>query len=221
MARTPDRTSGRAEKIDLATPKPSSEGVRWAEILIGLVVVGAFVAAGVFLFETATATTPVLVVADEGINRGDVISVDDLQIADISSEDPMAFMGFQEAPSILGQVAVTDIRGGTLVTPDLFSDGADIGDGQGVLGLSLVPGEYPSASLAIGDRVRIVQTPRIDDEQPASVLVESAEIVEVNRNINDASIFIGVLMQLGEADAVAVAAALDQVTIIQIPRGGE
>ena len=121
------------------------------------------------------------------VERGQVITVDDLQVVGIGSDDQLALLADSQADLVVGRVARTDLPAGALITAEQFSDGSLITAGEGVVGLSLEPGQFPSLALSAGDVVAVVLTPAsgdprafADDTVEASVLVERATVAEVS-----------------------------------------
>ncbi|MDY7106811.1 MAG: SAF domain-containing protein [Actinomycetota bacterium] len=171
---------------------------------------------------SATDEAPVLALRNP-VERGDAITVDDLQVVGLASNDALAVLSEAQAGLVIGRVARTDLPAGALITAEQFSDGSLIGAGDGVVGLSLAPGQFPSLALSPGDWVAVVLTPAAgdprafdDDTIGASVLVEHATVAEVAEIGVQGQLFVAV--QVGEADAarVASAASADRVRLIRV-----
>lgn len=203
--------------FDLDAPQAGTGRTRWPEITIGLFLVAAFALGGAWFYSSATDETDVLAVRD-GLSRGQVVSANDLRVVQVATDDILDMISADDAPSVIGQVALIDLGAGTLVTSAQFAPTAAIDAGDGVVGLALQPGEYPSANLQPGDEVRVVQTPRTSDpETTGTVLVERALVVDVTTIGVQNELFISLSMPTALADTVAASGALDQVRLVQIP----
>jgi hypothetical protein len=119
-----------------------------------------------------------------------------------------------------GRAALVDLRAGTLVSADLFAAGGLVGPGDGLVGLSLDPGEYPTAALGPGDVVRVVAT-SVDPAAPGVVVVvEQAVVVDVAAVAGGLDrLFVSLSMPTEQADGVAGAGAEDRVRLIQVGGG--
>ena len=116
------------------------------------------------------------------------------------------------------RIALTDLAAGTLVTPEQFAASGLIEPGEGIVGLALDPGEYPSLSIQPGDVVSVVQVPRASDtgESDELVLVVEAEVVDVGPIGVQNQLFISLSTTRESAGEVAAAAAQDRVRLIQV-----
>ncbi|MEM7093714.1 MAG: SAF domain-containing protein [Actinomycetota bacterium] len=188
---------------------------RWPEVTVGMLIIGLFALAGGWLYSNAADVEPVLALRND-IERGRVVTTNDLRVVDIGSEGTVNLIPSSDAGRIVGQVALADLSAGTLATSDLFARAAQIAPGTGVVGLALDPGEYPTLSLRPGDIVRVVATSGIAEQE---VLVERAEIVDVAQIGVQNQLFVSLLMSTEGTDAVAAASADDRVRLIQV--GGE
>ena len=63
-----------------------------------------------------------------------------------------------EMDRVVGRAALIDLAEGTLLSTSVVADVPAVDTGDGVVGLSLDPGAYPSRGLAPGDRVHVVRT---------------------------------------------------------------
>ncbi len=137
-------------------------------------------------------------------------------VVDVASEQAINALPSDQSGLILGRSALVDLAPGTLVSSDLFAEQALIADGDGVVGLALDPGEYPTLTLAPGDRVRIVETPKGTDAAAEVVLVADAEVIDVTPIGVQNQLFVSVSMAATEADAVVAAASQDRVRLVQV-----
>lgn len=212
-------------RFDLA-PSGTSDGRRHLpEVAAGALVVLVFALGVLWWQASSTDQEPVLAMRN-AVERGQTVTIDDLQIVNIATSDSLAVLTEAQAGLVIGRVARTDLAAGTLIGAEQFSDGSLLADGEGVVGLSLQPGQVPSLSLSPGDVVSVVRTPTAgdprafdDDSIAAAVLVERATVVEVSPIGVQGHVFVA--LQVGEPDAarVAVAASADRVRLIQVGEG--
>lgn len=212
--------------FDLAPTKGTAGRRRLPEIAGGVLVVAVCALTALWWQASSTEQTPVLALRN-GVERGEVITVDDLQVVGIGSDDSLAVLTEAQAGLVIGRVARTDLPAGALITAEQFSDGSLITTGEGVVGLSLEPGQFPSISLSAGDAVAVVLTPAAGDPRAfdgdtveASTLVERATVVEVSQVGVQGHLFVAI--QVGEDDAarVASAASVNRVRLIQVAEEG-
>jgi hypothetical protein len=142
-------------------------------LVVALLLVGLGVLGSVVLFSQASAREPVLAVAAP-LARGDVVSAEDLAVAYVGSDDPVLTMSPEELSSLVGLVAVTDLAPGAIVAPGYFAARAQVEAGEGVVGVSLAPGAYPSLGLSPGDVVDVV-----DSEASEGVVAQGAVVFDV------------------------------------------
>lgn len=206
--------------FDLAASTAAKPRSRLPEILVGTLLVALFALAGAWFYSTSTTREPYAAVRQE-VARGQVVESDDFTVYQLDTDDPIKAIPAHQLGQIVGKVALVDLPIGTLVSADLFADAADIPAGAGIVGLDLDPGEFPSFTLRPGDRVRVVAVPsnRSSEGVPApEVLADRVEVVEVRAD-GSRRLFIALTMDAVDADRVAVAAADEQVRLIQVGGG--
>ena len=216
------RADSAPPSFDLDTARVSSARRRGPEIAAGLLIV-VVCALGALWWQSSTTQRHEVLAIRTSIERGHVMTVNDLQLVGVTTDDNLAVLTEADASSIVGRAARTDLTAGTLATRDLFSSSSLIGSGDGVVGLSLEAGQFPSLRMAAGDVVSVILTPatsdRVDATAPANVIVARATVVEVEAVGVQGRMFIAV--QVGEADAarVATAASANRVRLIQVAEG--
>jgi hypothetical protein len=216
--------------FDLQPPQAARRS-RVPEVALGLLlVVGGALAALVWQL-TANQTTPVLAVATD-IAQGSEVRLEDLQLVEIRSDDAINVLQADQTSLVVGQVARTDLAAGTLLTPQDVTGGSIIEPGQGVVGLALLPGEYPSLRLSPGDTVSVVLTPAASDTGAigdsadtsvaaveAQVLVPQASVQEVAPLSNADGYFVSLSMTEAEAAVTARAASQGRVRLVEVAGG--
>jgi hypothetical protein len=214
MATTTTRPSTTSLPRRPDPPEPAVRRVRVPQLALGVLLAG-LAALAFVLFNAATVQrTPVLALAAD-VQRGQVLAVEDLRVVHVGTDDLLALTPADRSDLLVGRAAVTDLAAGTLVTTDQVAAGATLTPGDGVVGLALAPGQYPTPRLAIGDLVSVVEV-----SAELVVLVEAAEVVGIEPVGTQGQRFIS--LQTGEQDAsvVAQAAATGEVRLVLIARDG-
>ncbi len=128
---------------------------------------------------------------------------------------------------VVGRVALVDLEPGTLVTRSVVADRPTLGEGEGIVGLSLDPGGYPDLGLAPGDRVTIVRSgdtaiPEATDDtadddgtSSSNVIAREATVVSVEELTGDRRL-VSVLTTEADAEAVAAAAGSGSLRLVQV-----
>jgi SAF domain len=205
--------------FDLDPPRSGARGNRLPEITVGLFLVAMFALAGTWFYTNATDRDAVLALRNP-VERGHIITTDDLRVVQINTDDALNVLTRDQSGAVVGQIALNDLSPGTLITVDQVASSAPIATGEGVVGLALDPGEYPSLSMRPGDVVRVVQVPGSGDaDGEETVLAEAAEVVDVTPIGVQNQLFVSLVLDTTQADSVVAAAARDRVRLVQVARG--
>jgi hypothetical protein len=203
----PAATDGRA-----TPPTAAVRRLRIPQLVVG-VWLTAGTALGFVLFHAASIERmEVLALADD-IDRGQVLAVEDLQVVHVGTDDALAFTPADRSELLVGMAAVVALPAGTLVTVEQLAAGRTLVPGAGVVGLALSPGEFPTPRLGIGDLVNVVEV-----SDGLEVLIEAAEVVEVEPVGTQGQRFISVLAGEEAASRVAAAAAAGEVRLVLVAR---
>ena len=138
-----------------------------------MLVAGCALAAVVWQQHADTTTT--VVVASRPIQRGSVITADDLRGAELGGETGALVAG-RDALTLLGRVAVVDIAADVPMTPSLLAEAESLGTDEALTSMALAPGRLPP-DLAPGDRVRIIITADGGATDPVTTLIEDVATV--------------------------------------------
>ena len=175
-------TSRRGTKVDIPSTdgrppvlrlEPHGRRVQIPQLVVALLLMGVGALGSVVLFSQASARQPVLAVAAP-LARGEVVAAEDLRVAYVGSDDPMLTVSPDQLSSLVGLVALTDLEAGTIIVPGFFAARVEVDAGEGVVGLSLGPGAYPSVHLSPGDVVDVV-----DSDSPDGVVARGAVVFDV------------------------------------------
>lgn len=197
---------------DLALAPKTGRG-RMPELAVGLVVVLAFGLAGALWHLRSVDRAPAVAVADP-IARGESISASDLDVVYVADGEALAYVDPSDSGRLVGASALVDLPAGALITPDMVSRPSPVGPGDGVVGLSLEPGQYPELDLAPGDLVDVVAMgggPEQSAEGSSSSLVtQGAEIHTVRDLVGGERKLISLRASTEAAGAIA---AVDQAAV--------
>lgn len=204
QAPAPSTVSSNGHSPSNATLEPPRGKVRVPELAIGLFVMVAFALGAVLWHLNSVSKVPALAVSSS-VKRGDTVRASDLRVVYIGSEDRVARLDESQSSEVVGRVALVDMPAGTLITRDFVADATNLKRGDGVVGLSLEPGQYPATGLAPGDRVDVVRSPEDGGGSVESaVIVRDATVYAVEDLGSDRQL---VSIKAGQDDAEAVAAA--------------
>lgn len=190
---------------------------RRRELVIGLLltVIGALGALVIAM--SGRDRVPVVTLADD-VERGEVIDDDDLTVAYIEANRPVAYVDGDDRSSLVGQAALEDIPADAIVTGRQFGPPAVVtAVGEGTVGLELEPGQLPALPLTAGDRVSVVGGSGSGGGAGGSPgqLVDGAQVVSAER-VDDQSATWWVSLRASEADALTVAAAAADGSRLQL-----
>jgi len=185
-------------------------------IAVFLVAVSALVA--VVLFSQAAAREPVLALA-QSVERGQTVTSGDLMVVYVATDDPISSLPPDAAAGLVGLTAVADLETGTLLTSAYFVSRSLLDAGEGVVGMALAPGEYPTLLLTSGDRVDVVLTSRTPSDEGVAdteAVVTSAEVFDVAELGTQGDRFISLRLPAQDAAKVAGAAAAGRVRLVLV-----
>ncbi len=197
---------------------PPGRRVQVPQLVVAILVVAVSALAGVVVFSQASAREPVLALANP-VERGQMLTADDLRVVYVASEDPVATVSADALGSLVGRLAVADLEEGTIVTAVFFVDREVVAAGEGVVGLALSPGEYPTLRLAPGDVVDVIATGAPAGET-GGVLAPRAVVFEVSELGTQGSRFVSLRMPADIAAEVAQTAASGGVRLVLVGSGG-
>lgn len=168
---TTSTTPAPATAAPVTTPTaPAPPRLRRRPAVLGLGV--ALVAAGgltaAWLVSTA-GTTVSVVVAAAPVLRGQILTADQLTTAQVSGLDPAALTPASQLGDLVGQTVVVDVPVGAPVPSAAVTSAPLPAAGQAVVGILLSAGQVPTVDLLPGARVRIVATPRAQEDVPTSI----------------------------------------------------
>ena len=139
-------------------PGPPRARRRWG-VFAAMTVVVCLGALGNVWLHAATSNAQQVVAARSTIQRGSVISRDQLVFVQVGMDPSLRTLPGSQIDSVVGKRAALDVAAGTLLTSDSVTDQTIPRRGTTLVGVGAAPALMPGTGLMAGDRVRIVDTP--------------------------------------------------------------
>ncbi|GAA1069677.1 hypothetical protein GCM10009641_88220 [Mycobacterium cookii] len=179
---------------------------------VAAICLGALLAAWAW---TSTTNTQEVLVARSTIERGSLITEDDLARVRVSADPALSRVAASAFDDLVGKRAALDIAEGGLITPGATTTETVPGDGASIVGVALSPAQSPGMALQAGDRVRLVVTPPPGGDQSSGPpAFNDAEVVEVNYDSESGVLVVDVLVPHADATVLAARAATGNVALI-------
>lgn len=194
--------------------------MRLPELLVGLVLVGAFGLGAVLWRSAGDARLPVAVLLAP-VARGAVLAEADLRPAEVALGDGVRAVAWADRARLVGKTAVADLPAGAVLVDALVADQAALGAGEALVGLKLGPGGYPAGDLRAGDPVTVVgamTAGATDAGAAAPATITASATVWAITDLTDQEASVLVTLRLAEADAARVSALADQVRVVRVVR---
>lgn len=139
-------------------PSPPKARRRWGlfAAMAALVCLGAL---GNVWLHQATTNAKQVVAARTTIERGSIITRDQLVTVQVGSDPALRSVPASALADLVGKRAAVDVAAGSLLTTDSTTDKQIPGTGHSLVGVGVMPAMMPGTKLMAGDQVRIVATP--------------------------------------------------------------
>ncbi len=148
------------------------------------------------------------------VHRGETVEASDLAVVSVSRAAGLDTVPASELSAVVGEVASTDLPGGTLLVAD--SVGApEVPPGMARVGLKLGPGRLPAASLRPGASVLVVALPQQDGERAVPEASIPASLAGEPVELPDGTMAVDVMVANQRAETVARLSALDRVVLVR------
>lgn len=213
------RAAPRPEPLRL---EPARRRVRLPELLVGLVLVGAFGLGAVLWRSAGDARLPVAVLFAP-VARGAVLAEADLRPAEVALGDGVRAVAWADRGRLVGKTAVADLPAGAVLVDALVADRVALGAGEALVGLKLGPGGYPAGDLRVGDPVTVVGAVPAGAADtnaaatPPAAIAAGATVWAIT-DLADQEATVLVTLRMAEADAPRVSAVADQVRVVRVVR---
>lgn len=183
-AAEPSATEGSETPTVAPSPPKLQRRPMLAALAVVLVAVGALLAA---YLVTVSGNTSGVVAVRADIQRGSVIQRADLVEARINADPALSTIPSDQLDSLVGKRAAVDLHAGGLVAPSSVTSTVLPAAGQAIVGVALTPAQRPSYPLQAGNAVRIVFTPRPQDDLPRGTPASVKATVVAVHNVADAN----------------------------------
>lgn len=185
---------------------------------IALIAIGGLAAS--WLATNIGSTHPVIVMRAD-VPRGATISASDITVAMVPNDPTLNTIPGDRRSQVIGLYAAADLTAGSTLTPASVTDTKVPPAGQSLVGVSLSPAQLPARPLRPGDQVRIVSTPRPQDDPPtADPASVRATVVDIRTQPDGARTIVDVTIATSDAANLAARAATGRVALILDPRTG-
>lgn len=202
-----------------ATPRPPIPAMTPARprlrrsllfFVCGALVLAAGLAGGWVLWTSKTESE--VVTARLDVERGQVITAEDLAIIRVGLDSSLRTVPGAELQDLVGKRAAADLTAGTLVSPDQVTDDLLPGVGMSVVSVPISSGLVPTVAMRAGDVVRLVQVPAAGTEVTGSGITMTAELVNVT--YGDPTTVVDVLVPAAKASELAELAGTGRVALV-------
>lgn len=200
-------------------PAPPRARRRWG-LLAAMAAVVCVGALGNVWLHAATSNAHQVVAARTMIERGTVISRDDLVTVQVGTDPALRPVPASQIDALVGQRAAVDVAAGSLLTAGSVTSVNVPAAGFSLVGVAAMLAMMPGSPLVAGDRVRVVATPGLQGEVSAgSSPVSVAAVVVSTRGGTDptgagAQTIITVQVRSGDAAQLAAMAATGRVAVV-------
>jgi len=130
---------------------------------VALIALGGALSAYVW---TAGSDAVSVVAISRNVQRGQAITDADLTTATISPDPALHTVLSAQRSSVLGKRAATDLAAGSILTPASTTTDLIPPAGRSLVGVAVTAAQMPASPLVAGDTVRIIDTPRKQDDPP-------------------------------------------------------
>jgi hypothetical protein len=209
-------------------PSPPRQRRPALAALAVLLIVGGAALAGLLALRVDE-RVPVLVAARD-IPVGQQITTADLAVARIAAEG-VAVVGSGKADRVIGQYATRTIRAKQLIDASVVDRSGFLRPGSVAVGVPMTPGRVPAQGLEVGDVVQVLRVPK---EGAPTVLVGRAAVSQTTlqasrsngltggsqgTSVADGNQAATLVVDAGQANAVAASAAAAEITLVLLERG--
>jgi Flp pilus assembly protein CpaB len=193
-----------------ATPPGRRNG--WRLVIGALVTVTA--ATGFAALQIAADTTTPVLVVTQPVAAGQVITANDVRVADLRLEPGVEAVRADQAAAAVGRTAAVPLTPGSLLAPSQIGPPAFPSRGEAVVAVSV---RLPPAGLTAGSQVLVLMTPSAPagDQLPVPLVPSvQATVVQVGQPDSTGTRTVSLLVRDADAEAVASAAAVGTVSLV-------
>lgn len=213
------KQNGQRDKLEL---RPSAlvapRGRRRPAFVVAGVAMAALGALAVmWLVSSAGHRTEVVSMARD-VNYGSTIVAEDLTTTSVSVEPTVRLVPADEAATLMGKVASTNLARGSLVTPTDVTQAGVVGSDEVLVPLPLSSDRVPAGGLAAGDRLLVVDAPpQGADPVPGAPTSFEARVVRVGPPDVNGLVVVDVVTPADDGPKLATRAATGRFAIVVEP----
>jgi hypothetical protein len=185
-------------------------------VALGVVLIVGLAAAGAWLYSSAGAKTPVVVVV-QSVPAGHAITRADVSTVEVAGG--VTAIAGANLESVIGQDAAVALLPNMLLQRSMLTAATGLDPGIAEVGVAVTSGQIPADGLVPGDTVQILRLPGdgASSSQPAQELVAQARVFAVRADPAQAG---GTLLTLtvpsSQAALVATAAGAGKVALVRV-----
>jgi hypothetical protein len=171
---------------------------------------------GFAAWSRATSSRSPVLVAVRDVAAGETVPVEAVGTADVGAGPGVRTVAASDLDLVVGRIARGPIPAGSVIAPDMVSDGDAVPAGHAVFGAVLEAGAYPTAALRPGDQVRLIESAAVGDlaAVPRELGVGRVWAVTTPDGPGADGLFVSLLVPEEQAAAGANAAARQQLRLV-------
>lgn len=148
------------------------------------------------------------------VSRGELITAEHLMTVRLGPDPALRVVPESARGSVVGRYAAVDLAAGGLLVEDSYVAEAPPLPGQSLVGVWLAPGQQPGTTLRAGDRVRVVSTPRSQDDAPAGAPRSVPAVVVAAEDAEDGHQLVTVSVPSGTAPGLGALVATGRIALV-------
>jgi hypothetical protein len=187
---------------------------RRSRLLLAGVLLAILGAVGGVLVVGQVARRAAVVAVARPIAFGQTVSTLDLRSVLLPPDTELASVAWDHAGELVGQVAVTELRPGQLLTSDAVSPARPPAPGSAVVGVAVEAGRAPATPLAPRDRVLVI------DAGATAGAGTDAVVLRADPGSAGGPMVVDLLIAAGDAPVVARLAAAGRVVLVLVAGRG-
>jgi len=182
-------------------------------LAVALIALGGALSAYIW---TSSSDAVSVVAISQNVQRGQTITGADLSTATITPDPNLRTVPSSQRATILGKRAATDLAAGSILTPASTTTDLIPPAGRSLVGVAATAAQMPAQPLVAGDAVRIIDTPRKQDDPPTGTPNSVAAIVVRTSSTPDANglALVDVTVPTTNAAALASHVATGRIAIV-------
>lgn len=222
---SPHAAAGASVPAPPVVLREASAPRRWTPKALALAVICVVLGGmGVMIGVQSFAKRATVLAITKPVAVGSTIHPSDLTTARIASDPALQPVSADDRSSVIGKVALVDLRPGTLLTDDEIGTSDGFGVGQVLVPLPLKKGQFPARGLAPGQSVLVVATPGSDTGAGAGWSTRgpstTAVVTEVGAaDMNTGVTVVDVRVPASAASTLAQLGSTGNATVLLLPPG--